>query len=608
MQKISTRLALLSATLLFTQAAILPGVAADQSSSDWMISALQECNRSGQKALERCQYVFNKDREFQRAYAQGDKQKSLELAEEVANDSELEADCLNVINLLGQVQADPNPPPQVQMVSSNWSLELKKIREMKAMSLASLTVTALLFEEPAKALLAGKQAADLEPDNCLPLMYQGLALMQLNRLADAKEQLLKATAKHPSASVFYFLSKCQRASDDFKSSLDSCDVALNMAPEKTVNYCGDKAITYAMMRDLPGMQNAIRRCEEYLQAKGIEPQSDELYRIRVGVALAYGGEASKAVKLLDSVVYNESSDWDEVGHALVARALAYHKLGQQSKALADLSSIRLENDLFLKKEVERASKLIGAAAPKGSSPQAQTSAKWAVLIGISDFKDKSINLKYSAKDSNDLKTFLTTAGGFKSDHVFIFNNEKATKINLIRFLSEELPARVGKNDDLLVYISSHGTPEHRDIAALNYFVTYDTDKFHLYTTAISLRELSQLLSERVKAAHRLLILDTCYSGGFANNAQSLSVDPEKIAAGEGDLVICSSSSNQRSWESKRYQNGVFTGQLIGFLKKKSNVVQSFPELQNAVCSEVETDDRAKQTPVKAGTWETTIFH
>ncbi len=68
--------------------------------------------------------------------------------------------------------------------------------------------------------------------------------------------------------------------------------------------------------------------------------------------------------------------------------------------------------------------------------------KWAVVIGVSQFSDKSINLKYAAKYASDFRDFLVNKCNFAADHVRLLTNEKATKENILDLLGDSFLPRV----------------------------------------------------------------------------------------------------------------------------------------------------------------------
>ncbi|HMY04936.1 MAG TPA: tetratricopeptide repeat protein, partial [Candidatus Obscuribacter sp.] len=82
--------------------------------------------------------------------------------------------------------------------------------------------------------------------------------------------------------------------------------------------------------------------------------------------------------------------------------------------------------------------------------------KWALIIGISNFQDKNLNLKYPAKDARDFHDFLIKEANFAPDHVKLLVDEKATRANILSELGDKWLPRVANPDDLvLIYISSH---------------------------------------------------------------------------------------------------------------------------------------------------------
>lgn len=198
--------------------------------------------------------------------------------------------------------------------------------------------------------------------------------------------------------------------------------------------------------------------------------------------------------------------------------------------------------------------------------------KWALVIGISEFQDPSMNLKYPAKDAKDFKDYLINEANFAPDHVRLLTNENATKINILTELGDRwLPKVALPNDLVVIYISSHGSPSTMDNEGCNYLVAHDTQKGLLYATGISLQELSKTIRERVHAERILVVLDACHSGsakakvGGKGIVRTGNFDMNSFPMGKGLILLCSSEPDQVSWESKKYDNGVFTKQLIDAL-------------------------------------------
>lgn len=237
--------------------------------------------------------------------------------------------------------------------------------------------------------------------------------------------------------------------------------------------------------------------------------------------------------------------------------------------------------------------------------------KWALIVGISNFKDSNINLHYPAKDAKDFADFLVKEKNFAPDHVKLLTDKVATRANILSMLGNKWLPRVAAPDDLVViYFSGHGSSSSLDVGGVNYLVAHDTDVNDLYSTAIAMQDLTRIIKDRVHSERVMIVLDACHSGAVAPNAKGLArpsnVDIDPIVQGTGQLVISSSSPEQQSWESTRYQGSVFTKHLMDGLRKNgkmTNLGDAYGYLNQAVQNEVLRDRGMLQNPVMKSRWE-----
>ncbi len=239
--------------------------------------------------------------------------------------------------------------------------------------------------------------------------------------------------------------------------------------------------------------------------------------------------------------------------------------------------------------------------------------KWAVVIGIDKFKDKRIpSLQYASKDARDFAAYLIKECNFAADHVLLLTNEEATENAIQRAVGDDwLPRRVLEDDVVLVFASTHGSPKEMDVAGENFLVAYDTDVDNLFSSAIELQDLATTIRRRTACDRVIVMLDACNSGaaevGGKGFSRSQNFDVGSIA-GEGTIVISSSRANEKSWESKRYQNGVFTHNLMSALKCKgpgTKLSEAYAALRDLVAQEVQFDRRAPQNPDMKMRWNGT---
>ena len=241
--------------------------------------------------------------------------------------------------------------------------------------------------------------------------------------------------------------------------------------------------------------------------------------------------------------------------------------------------------------------------------------KWALVVGISEFKNPTYNLRYAAKDAKDFATMLADPeiGRFRNDgqHIKLLTNSEAT-VEGIKTAINDI-ARDSREEDLVVlYFSSHGTSADRDIATekgqSGYIVAYNTDINNLYATAFSMEDMAKAVDTRIKAQRVVALMDTCYSGDAIRKVEggkALEIGiPERsivsIAQGKGRVVISSSKNTERSWESETYQNSYFMHFIIDGMKSKSgllDVTDLFTFLQNKVPTAVMSEKKAPQHPI-----------
>ncbi|MBX3138524.1 tetratricopeptide repeat protein [Candidatus Obscuribacterales bacterium] len=237
--------------------------------------------------------------------------------------------------------------------------------------------------------------------------------------------------------------------------------------------------------------------------------------------------------------------------------------------------------------------------------------KWAVIVGIGQFKDPNINLKFASKDAKDFANFLVKDKGFAPDHVQLLTDQQATRANILSLLGSKWLPRVAEPDDLVViYFSSHGSPSSLDVGGVNYLVAHDTDPNDLYATGIAMQDLARIIKARVHSDRIMLVLDACHSGSVAPSAKGIgreaNINVDAIVQGTGQLVLSSSSPEQRSWESKRYDGSVFTKYLIEGLKlngKMTTLGDAFAYLDQETKREVLRDRGVLQSPIMKSKWE-----
>jgi hypothetical protein len=123
-------------------------------------------------------------------------------------------------------------------------------------------------------------------------------------------------------------------------------------------------------------------------------------------------------------------------------------------------------------------------------------------------------------------------------------------------------ARASAGGTLIVYFAGHGLPdENSDL----YLALTDTRRDELPWKALPFRHLRSAI-RRSLAAHRVLILDCCFSG-LSNSEAMTGNDPVVDGSGIGGAwTLYSSSDSEASLAPKGERNTAFTGELLEVLR------------------------------------------
>lgn len=234
--------------------------------------------------------------------------------------------------------------------------------------------------------------------------------------------------------------------------------------------------------------------------------------------------------------------------------------------------------------------------------------KWAVVIGISEFKDNGLNLKYAAKDALDFKNYLIRDAHFQPDHVKLLLNKGANRQSIVSTLGEGWLGRLANRDDMVViFISTHGTKASEEAAGTNFIVPYDCNVDDFLLSGIPMQWFTAGIGKMVHANRLVFILDVCHAGATATSAKGITrssmLNPDAITLGTGQVLLASSNSDQSSWESRTYANSVFTYRLMEALRMNgSNMIKAYQQMRPKVEQEVLRDRGKLQTPILIKRW------
>lgn len=334
-----------------------------------------------------------------------------------------------------------------------------------------------------------------------------------------------------------------------------------------------------------------------------------------------------ALELLKHAV----SSCAELGDAWYYRSLVEQRLGQTRAAAFSLMMAKQfgseamnegQNPFVLATPIQTRS-IGGGSEQQQAQPAASTPAvagpvqqKWALVVGISQFEDPDVpKLYYTTADAKGFAEELVDPGigGFPADHVTLLLDSQATTVGIKEALNR-IARQAGANDEVVIYVATHGSPRSMDVTGANYIVTYDTkfenggqlDEDALYATALPMVQLANAVATRMKALRTLVILDTCYSGGAITNPSKVMVGSignasvsnatlDRMSQGTGRIILAAASENEESLENSQLQHGYFTYFLLQALKKNSGLMpltDVYSTVAQAVTQRVAADAKA----------------
>lgn len=190
--------------------------------------------------------------------------------------------------------------------------------------------------------------------------------------------------------------------------------------------------------------------------------------------------------------------------------------------------------------------------------------KVALLIGVSEYQPGLNSLPSATKDVAAMQQVLVNPdiGGFDQSNVTLLENpDRQTMAEAI----EQLFLGRRKDDLVLFFFSGHGIKDDTGRLYLGTLNTRKTPQGDLIrSSALSATFIHESM-ERCRSRRQVIILDSCFSGAFAEGLAAKddgTIDIREQLGGEGRAVLTSSSSTQYSFEQKESDLSIYTRFLI----------------------------------------------
>ena len=260
-----------------------------------------------------------------------------------------------------------------------------------------------------------------------------------------------------------------------------------------------------------------------------------------------------------------------------------------------------------------------------------------MVVSVSEYQDKAMNLKYAAKDGHDIINFLKTNQTIYSQVIIdtLYNN-MATRDEFVKLKQRLFQTEV--DDQVVLFMAGHGLLDQD----FNFnFASYDVDPEHPELNGISFNLIESLV-DSIPARKKLILIDACHSGeidkeeiedtaqeifsrsGVEGEMKKQSFDKLKmnvfnyyginntsvelmeqlftnISRGSGSVIISAAAGNSYALESDEWENGIFTYCILSGLNDNTadldqDGVVTVTELKDYVIDQVYILTNGQQKP------------
>jgi hypothetical protein len=199
--------------------------------------------------------------------------------------------------------------------------------------------------------------------------------------------------------------------------------------------------------------------------------------------------------------------------------------------------------------------LVAIGLTTAASAKAESARTYLVAAGNNRGQADEVGLRYAERDAREFTKVLQQLGKISSRDSFLLLGESASEMrSSIIEMNKRIRHESAGKATLLVFYSGHA----------------DSEGLHLGESTLPFEELRSIVSGSA-AKMRLLVVDSCRSGGVTRSKGVSSADDFEIALDlrpgtEGLAILTSSSAGESSQESDLLRSSFFSHHLVSGLR------------------------------------------
>jgi len=192
-------------------------------------------------------------------------------------------------------------------------------------------------------------------------------------------------------------------------------------------------------------------------------------------------------------------------------------------------------------------------------------------VGVSQYKDSRLNLRFAARDAASLAQALAKQSRriFREVRVKVLTDAKVTRESVLKAMSSFL-GRAVSTDVVLIFVAGHGVKKEQ--TGSFYFLPHPANPDNLITQGLGwygFEEAAKLLSSRVKNV--VLILDTCHAGAMKIATRGITRhDLSSPFKKKGFYTLAAAQPNEGAIEKQEWGHGAFTYAILEGLKGEAD--------------------------------------
>ncbi len=144
-------------------------------------------------------------------------------------------------------------------------------------------------------------------------------------------------------------------------------------------------------------------------------------------------------------------------------AAVFEKDNLPVNALEQYEKVRslMPDAIWVKAKIFELQQAVADAAQAAAAAAPSTGNTYALLVGVSKYKDKDLSLQFADRDASMFSQLLESprGGGLPKENVMLLTDEGATTAAVRNGFQDFLKRRATKGDTVIIVIAGHGTVE-----------------------------------------------------------------------------------------------------------------------------------------------------